>query len=621
MMKQIAKIITLLFLCESHLAAENIGTAPGTYALSGYTFLGGASQSTSSIKLTNNTPDSLGHAVSEQGFCANEWEVTWESNAGNDGVGTGAGVGMFASNGFHEVAEWLGATTPSAVNAMKSFSAGVGTSLDPGRPSDNHLELVDFVDPARSAFLSNPFFRFKGAGWFSNTFHFRLDGTAIYSVRSAEGRSWSISGRVAHQPALPFHLGFFGRTNSNTNEHHVRNVGFRLINQGNCGIISSDEARVRLGMMCGFEPQCASYLSYLNCASNALVQLRDDEKIISEGTFELLSEEVQARVLYCDGFNECSAAAEIAEQESYASGFTAGVASIDQDAIRQSGYQSGYQSGFEAGNAAGQTSGYSSGYSAGESAGLASGYGEGFVAGRAEGYAAGHDAGYVEGQQAGYANGFDTGYAEGDTAGYNRGFTAGLEQGTAELEAEKLAAFNAGFEAGFQSGISSPAEHDLCALGATEVLSYSVGRGVLWRPVSQNRAQAVRALGKPQDDNSLNFVTLGRGGSIELGFAGKAIVDREGSDFRIVETSHGAWSKNCAVNPEWIEVFGTEDGKNWSSLGSSCRDGEFDLAAGNLKRVIALRLIDKSTRPDLDGFDLDGVGCLARKAKSLSPRK
>lgn len=737
------KCISLSFLIcafATHLcwAAPQVDDTPGAYAITDFTFLGAAAQANGVLKLTTPLPSQVGNVVSHQGFCANEWEVTWESNAGNDGAGTGAGLGMWASKDFHETSEWLnaGAQGSAAVNAMKSFSAGQGTAIESGRPSDNYIELFDFIDSTKTSFLTNPIFRFKGKGWVQNTFHYRPDGTGIYTVTSPSGQIWSISGRLAHQPAMPFHIGFQGRTTAtNINDHQIRNIGFSILASGHCGLISSSDAENRVGFACGFSPECSDWSAYLTCASNTLVQLRDVEQIISQSTFDLLTNQMESKSLYCNGFNQCSADSEAIQQQAYQNGFSAGQQSIDQNALHEAGRQEGYSSGFSAGQTAGyssglndgkvqgfqqgfnqgqtsgqiigyqngysaglttgQTTGYSSGYSAGETAGQAAGYQTGYAAGDTAGQATGYQNGYSAGETAGQASGYQSGYAAGDTAGqatgyqngYSAGNTAGIETGRAEgfasgFSSGKAEGYTSGFNAGessghaagydegfaagddsgfnrgyangvedgevtgYQNGFASgllegqgdleqakqqsysngfndgknsvvcqtpaegdPQEHPLCSKGATEVLMYNAGDGHWLKPVLAKRSDPNRALGVPQNNNSANFVSLGRHGFIDLGFGGKAIYDKPGNDLRIVETSTKWFSKICKLSPEYAEVFATQNGRNWVSLGKVCQDGDFDLATGGLRYAIALRIVDHTERVDLDGFDLDGIGC------------
>ncbi|MCB0321082.1 MAG: hypothetical protein KDD60_09160, partial [Bdellovibrionales bacterium] len=151
---------------------------------------------------------------------------------------------------------------------------------------------------------------------------------------------------------------------------------------------------------------------------------------------------------------------------------------------------------------------------------------------------------------------------------------------------------------------------DLCSTGATEVLRYQVGVGIKGNPVIEARQNTSKALGVPEETQNQNYVSLGKGGIIELGFSGKAIYDREGFDFYIAETSNGHHNKPCSSYPEYAEIFGTQDGETWHSLGTICRADLIDLGIAGLDYVTAIRIHDRTTMDTSDGYDVDGIGCI-----------
>jgi hypothetical protein len=129
-------------------------------------------------------------------------------------------------------------------------------------------------------------------------------------------------------------------------------------------------------------------------------------------------------------------------------------------------------------------------------------------------------------------------------------------------------------------------------------------------PVEQSDAS--RALGMPQDNESQNFVPLGFGGSITLGFDG-ALANGEGNDIRVVESTFN--NASCRRYPERVRAFASQDGCHFVYLGEGCQDAEFDL--GSLEWAQYIKLVDASPlgvpyqgQTIVDGYDVDGVVCL-----------
>ncbi|MCB0328781.1 MAG: hypothetical protein KDD70_03935, partial [Bdellovibrionales bacterium] len=165
----------------------------------------------------------------------------------------------------------------------------------------------------------------------------------------------------------------------------------------------------------------------------------------------------------------------------------------------------------------------------------------------------------------------------------------------------------------------APPEADLCANGATEVLRYVVGTGANGNPVDSSRQDTAKALGVPERNDTDNFVSLGRGGLIELGFSGRAIWNKEGFDLEIVETSWGHRGRPCSTYPEYVEAYATADVSSWHTLGVICRDGKLQLDLAGLPYATAIRLEDRTTMEASDGFDVDGIGCIASSTSAAVP--
>ena len=130
--------------------------------------------------------------------------------------------------------------------------------------------------------------------------------------------------------------------------------------------------------------------------------------------------------------------------------------------------------------------------------------------------------------------------------------------------------------------------------------------------ISLDRSDANNALGFSQYDDTVNFYSLGIGGELILGFE-NLIKDFEGNDIRVVETSYG--NQTCESYPEKINVYASQDGIVWHSLGTGCLDSEFDLGVAGLDWARYLKFVDDTNPNDpafdgnqlIDGYDIDGV--------------
>jgi hypothetical protein len=144
---------------------------------------------------------------------------------------------------------------------------------------------------------------------------------------------------------------------------------------------------------------------------------------------------------------------------------------------------------------------------------------------------------------------------------------------------------------------------------ATSIIAFDQKLRKDGQPVLAERSNENNALGAPQRSDVINFVSLGFGGSIILGF-NCVIFDKPGNDIEIVETSFG--TPPCASYPEKAKVEGSLDLLFWEVLAEEiCQDAFIDLAGkGPIKY---LRITDISNAASFsnstttDGFDVDGV--------------
>ena len=149
---------------------------------------------------------------------------------------------------------------------------------------------------------------------------------------------------------------------------------------------------------------------------------------------------------------------------------------------------------------------------------------------------------------------------------------------------------------------------------AEEVVSFRQGKTNTGAVINSDRSNPNLALGAPQNDQTINFVSLGFGGEITLKFC-KAIKNGPGKDVKVVETTWGG-TFTCEKNPEKIRAFASQDGCLFVYIGEGCQDAEFEL--GSLPWIQYIRLVDVSPVSGStfagqvigDAFDVDGLVAL-----------
>jgi len=155
----------------------------------------------------------------------------------------------------------------------------------------------------------------------------------------------------------------------------------------------------------------------------------------------------------------------------------------------------------------------------------------------------------------------------------------------------------------------NPVPTDLVFGSAQEIISYEPGMRKNLTPVVDPRRIPANALGVPQNNNTVNFVSLGFGGSLVVKFD-YVIFDAPGVDVQMVETSFG--NPSCAGYSEKAMVEGSlfENGP-WTLLstnGDFCLDGGIDVAAAGVVQYLRVtdRTIPGSFSGTADGYDVDG---------------
>ena len=127
-----------------------------------------------------------------------------------------------------------------------------------------------------------------------------------------------------------------------------------------------------------------------------------------------------------------------------------------------------------------------------------------------------------------------------------------------------------------------------------------------------NRKVRDNALNEAQDSDintgEINFYSLGMGGEMILRFD-NTIWNETGPDIEVFETTYG--SPDCVAYPEYVQVFASQDGTEWTQLGDrQCQDDTLQFDLGVLPWATYVKLVDMSEVEDGDGFDVDGVRAL-----------
>lgn len=170
---------------------------------------------------------------------------------------------------------------------------------------------------------------------------------------------------------------------------------------------------------------------------------------------------------------------------------------------------------------------------------------------------------------------------------------------------------------GLSARTSAPASGS--SVYANVFTNFSQGLNANSSPVSLVNSNPSQALGAPQNSDiagSINFVSLGFGGSVTLEMERLIFKRTTGNEIQIVETSTG--SPSCASSPERAQIYGSLNGTTWVLLGSVCNDGLVSiptsaslLASSGQYAIRYIKVTDISSLASFtgtaNGYDLDGV--------------
>lgn len=159
---------------------------------------------------------------------------------------------------------------------------------------------------------------------------------------------------------------------------------------------------------------------------------------------------------------------------------------------------------------------------------------------------------------------------------------------------------------------------------ASSVISFNQGKNKDGSDVSEERSDSYNALGEPDSfGNDVNFVSLGKGGSIVLTFSGW-VKDQEGNDLSFHEVT---WDReNYPEEKAKVEV--SQNGTNWyGDWTVSSKDtngvGYVDFSSTGLPWIKYVRITDatdfSSHDGKADGYDLDAVDAVYQLCSLPSP--
>jgi len=161
-----------------------------------------------------------------------------------------------------------------------------------------------------------------------------------------------------------------------------------------------------------------------------------------------------------------------------------------------------------------------------------------------------------------------------------------------------------------------PEEPEVCSLNG-EIIDYTEAPVQNNNDSVKNSRRSLTALetissnanffGKESPFNESDFFSLGIEGFLVYEFTDKVAIDGSGDDIAIWETTGGNANQQ---SDEKAEVFFSEDGTNFVSVGVATGDASFDISGTGLTFVKFVKLVDQSTGvqgDNGDGFDVDAI--------------
>ena len=163
------------------------------------------------------------------------------------------------------------------------------------------------------------------------------------------------------------------------------------------------------------------------------------------------------------------------------------------------------------------------------------------------------------------------------------------------------------------NGCGDPQDGENECYGAFAI-NYLPGTNSAGEPfMVEERMDTDKALGAPQIDETLNFLSLGYGGEVTIVFDG-AVYNADGADIEVVETTYG--NQSFEAYPESADIYVSQNGIDFYLIGSVQTDGTDDLDISNAPIALAfitqVKVVDTTPEGSVsdDGFDLDGIVAL-----------
>lgn len=160
--------------------------------------------------------------------------------------------------------------------------------------------------------------------------------------------------------------------------------------------------------------------------------------------------------------------------------------------------------------------------------------------------------------------------------------------------------------------------------GATAI-NYIPGNKNNNQPITDTeRTNINKALGEPEMDESLNFLSLGYGGEVTILFDG-AVYNNAGPDIKVIETTFG--HSSYEDYPESADIFVSQNGVDFYYIGEILANetNELDIndAVIALDYITEVKIIDSTPEGSIsaDGFDLDGVIALTGCNEAPAPEE
>ena len=166
----------------------------------------------------------------------------------------------------------------------------------------------------------------------------------------------------------------------------------------------------------------------------------------------------------------------------------------------------------------------------------------------------------------------------------------------------------------------NPVPTNLVGGSAQTVINYAPGARRNGSPIPAARRIPESALGAAQNNNTINFVALGFGGSLVVKFDYVIFNNPAATEIKVVETSYG--NPSCAAYPERAIVEGSlfENGP-WTLFGELCQDGEVEIGNSPIQYI---RITDRSAATSFsgsaDGYDVDAIVVINPTCGTLAAR-